>query len=152
MVTKNGNAFGTFTAAGRVDDSNLMPLPIGVGAALRGSMFVGYNALTGDVILGASQSAGASSPIATTTHAGIQNDWDDDGLLVSLFLRSQAVPLPLLPDLLPWQGGDADAIFSNLRVLSGTPREVGAATGVPLPSSLALLMPGLLLWRRPGLG
>lgn len=149
MLTNDGAPYGTFSAAGRTNDANLVPLPIGVGAALQGAMFLTYDALSGDVILGAAQTAGAAGPVATATYGGIQNGWDDEGLLVSVFLRSQTFSLPPFISEPAWQGGDADASFFNLRVLSGTPIEIDApAANIPVPPSLALLAPGLLLLLR----
>jgi len=147
MLTNNGTAFGTFSAAGRVGDSNQIPVPISVSAALEGSMFVTYDALTGDVSLGASQTRDAAVPGGSATYTGIQNNWDDDGLLVSMFLRSQEVDLRPILFASAWQSGDAEAVFSNLRVLSGTPIPIAPAGVAPLPPSLALLAPGLLLLR-----
>lgn len=153
MLTSNGNPFGTFSAAGRVDDGNLAPGLIGVSAALQGSLFAFYDAPSGDISLGASQSLNALSPTAIATYTGLQDSWDDDGLLVSMFLRSQTLSLPSpLPDLVEWQSGDANALFSNLRLLSGTPIGIGASAtpperGLPVPPSLALIATGLLALR-----
>jgi hypothetical protein len=149
MLTNDGAAFGTFGAAGRTDDGDLVPVPISVGAALQGALFLTYDAPSGDVILGAAQSPGAGSPVATATYFGIQNDWDDEGLLVSVFLRSQSFTIPLTSiSEPPWQAGDADASFFSLRVLSGTPIEIDRPAGIPLPPTLALLVLGLLLLHR----
>ena len=74
---------------------------------------------------------GASAPAGIATYAGIQNQCGNDDLLVSLFLRSDATLGT------PWQSGTADAVFSNLRVLSGAP------LSVPAPPPLALLGLGL---------
>lgn len=130
-----------FGAAGRVNDSNVTPIALGSGS-LAGSMFLEYVAGTGSIVVGYSSTPGGGSPTSSGTFASLQDLWDDDDLLVSFFLRSETGLIS------GWQGGTAEAVFSNLRVLSGTPREIGTPAGAPLPPSLALLAPGLLLLRR----
>jgi len=139
VLFNGGNPALFFGAAARVDD-NSQALPILVTASAVGSMFVSYQATSGNVTLGASRTQGASGPMGTATFTGIQNEWDDGDLLVSFFLRSDGSLGTA------WQSGTADAVFSNLRVLSGTP------LAVPAPPPLALLALGLAalaVRRRP---
>ncbi|AUB82351.1 hypothetical protein [Candidatus Thiodictyon syntrophicum] len=140
LLFNNGNALGIFGAAARVDDVNQTPLALPVLASASGSMFVSYQATSGNVTLGASRTQGVSNPTGTGTFTGIQNNWDGGNLLVSFFLRSDGSLGT------PWQSGTAHAVFSNLRVLSGTP------LAVPAPPPLALLALGLAalaVRRRP---
>jgi len=140
VLFDDGSPALIFAAAARIDDINQLPLGLPVLASATGSMFVSYQAASGNVTLGASGSQGATSPTGTATFTGIQNDWDDGDLLVSFFLRSDGSLGTA------WQSGTADALFSNLRVLSGTP------LAVPAPPPLALLALGLAalaVRRRP---
>lgn len=138
MFTQNGAPQLFFGGAARTNDVTASPQPIFVGAALTGSMFASYDAATGNITLGASTTPGAASPAGTTTFTGVQNGWDNTLLLTSFFLRSdnslgQA-----------WQSGNAQAVFSNFRVLSGSP------TAIPEPATLATFAfaTALLLRRR----
>ena len=128
-----------FGAAARVDDIS-QALPIFFAASATGSMFISYRATTGNVILGASNAQGASGAAGAATFTGIQNQWDDGDLLVSLFLRSDGTFGT------PWQSGTAQAVFSNLRVLSGAPLAVPAPPPLTL---LALGLAALAVRRRP---
>ena len=144
LLINNGTPSIVFGAAARVNDVTQAGL-IPVSGSLSGSMFVDYDASTGNVRLGASQSMGAAAPAGTATFNGIQNLWPGGDLLVSVFLRSDGTLAS------PWQTGEAAATFSNLRVLSGS------ASPVPAPAPLALLLPALAglvpfsgRWRRAG--
>lgn len=125
LLTRNGSAFA-FGGAARINDVNQSPGIIIATPNLVRSFFVSYNAATGDVVVGIGNT-GAASPSATTTFAGIQNSWNGGLLMASFFLRSDGS----LGDA--WTSGAADAVFTNFRVLSGTPIEV------PSPGSAALL-------------
>lgn len=125
MATLNGAAVGVFTGAARVGDVDQPNQPTTLAAALSGSLFVEYDAGSGDVKVGASQTMGAASPTQTTTFSGIQSQWPSGDLLVSFFLRSQSPG---------WGGGGTgEAVFSNVRIDDGT------VTEVPEPASLMLL-------------
>lgn len=139
MLTKNGAPQLFFAGAARINDVTQPPQGIFVGASLTGSMFATYDATTGDITLGASPTPGAASPSGTTTFTGLQNAWDNTLLLSSFFLRSDATLGPA------WTSGNAQAVFSNFRVLGGSP------TVIPEPASIAMLAFGamLLLLRRP---
>jgi hypothetical protein len=140
MVTVNGAAFATFSGAARVNDANQVPIVLGLPSTLDGSLFVSYEAASGDVTIGASQTPGAAAPSVTGTFHGIQNQWNDGDLLASFFIRSGPFT--------QWQdGGDGQATFSNFRVLEGT------AKAVPEPSSFAMcalgaMTFGAVLWKR----
>lgn len=142
FVTNNGAPFLTFGGGARVNDVTLPLQDTGLAATLTGSLFVGYDAASGDLILGASQTAGDASPTATTTFAALQNQWNGDDLLASFFIRSDAIPI-FAPN--GWTGGDATALFSNFRVLQGS------AKAIPEPGSTALIsLLALVLLRRRG--
>lgn len=123
MATTDGSPFLTFAGAARINDQNQTPLILGLTpSTLAGSLFVEYDATTGDVIVGAATTPGAAMPAVSGTYSGIQNQWNDGALLASFFIRSDGPG---------WQSGNAEAVFSNFRVLEGT------TTAVPEPSALA---------------
>lgn len=100
-------------AASRTNDIDDTPVALGLastGTTDDGSLFVTYTASTGTISVGRSASPGAATPGTTHDFTGYQNGWNDRGMLVSFFLRSQGST-----------GGTATAVFDNLRVLSGTP-------------------------------
>jgi hypothetical protein len=138
LLVNNGAPSILFGAAARVNDSNRVPLPILVLGALAGSLFVDFDALSGDITLGASQTPGAAAWGGSATFSGLQKDWSGGDLLASVFLRSDSTLAS------PWQGGSAEVEFSNFRVLEGT------ASPVPAPATLALLALGALALRRAG--
>ncbi|MEL6108080.1 MAG: PEP-CTERM sorting domain-containing protein [Planctomycetota bacterium] len=140
MATSNGSPFLTFGGAARVNDNDQAPLVLGTATStLSGSLFVSYEAASGDVLLGAATTTGAASPTVAGTYSGIQNQWNNEALLASFFIRSDG------PAGAQWLGGDADAVFSNFRVLSGS------AVAIPEPSSsvaLGLVGVWVLIRRR----
>jgi len=104
-------------AAGRANDVNLDPKPLGSGftsaAATSGSLFVAYTAATGTITLGYRNTTGAATPQKEQSFDNLQQSWSGDDLVVSFFLRS---------DNGGWSGDTWQTVFSNLRVLSGTPK------------------------------
>lgn len=108
-----------------------------------GSLTVSYDAISGDVTVGAAQGLGSPDPLAPaqsftfdgTTDLGA---WAGDDLLVSFFLRSDD------PSIYSnWTGTAAQAEFFDFTIVEGTPIQV------PEPSSLALLgIAGLGIIRR----
>lgn len=109
------------------------------GSTYSGTLNVAYDAATGDITVGAV--GDGSSSTTTFTKAADLTDWAGDDLLVSFFLRSDAVTSPL--PIGPWTGQSAEADFLNFTVSQGT------ATQVPEPTSLALLaLGGLAMVRR----
>ncbi|MEM6690750.1 MAG: hypothetical protein AAF664_15045, partial [Planctomycetota bacterium] len=95
---------------------------------------VAYDAVTGNITAGIG-AVGADAPILIGTFTGgtvydlWNTDADDDLLLVSLFIRSQDLGIAGAP----LSSGSSNAVFSDLRVISGN------AIAVPEPSSLACL-------------
>ena len=123
LATVAGAPFLTFAGAARVNDQNLTPLPLGfTPSTLSGSLFVEYIASSGDVIVGAATSKSAIAPTVSRTFTGIQKQWNGTDLMASFFIRS---------DGSGWQGGTAEAVFENFRVIEGT------ATAVPEPTLTA---------------
>lgn len=121
-----------FTSAGRFNDVSLTPETLVAGFG-RGRFFVEYQSATGDVVVGVNATPGASAPSVVESINAIQTAWDDEPLLVSFFLRSQAVnPLPGLT------GGTLDVVFSNFEVLAGTP------LSIPEPTTSLLAIFGAL--------
>ncbi len=105
-----------------------------------GTFFVSYDHTSGDVTVGAANTQNAAAPTGSHTFAGIGNSWDNENLLASFFMRSDN------PSGAPtWNGTSAFALFSNFRVLSGTP------TTIPEPTTAALVLIGgigILLRRK----
>lgn len=125
-----------FATAGRVNDVTQAPETL-VGGFGRGRFFVEYRSATGDVVVGVNATPGAAAPAVVETINAIQTAWDDQPLLASFFLRSQAVnPLPALTS------GTIDAVFSNFEVLAGTP------IAVPEPTTGSLAILGVLAIRH----
>ena len=139
MLTSNGSPFLSFGGAARINDVTQSPVAIPLSSSLVGSLFIDYTAASGDVVVGASTTPGGASPAEIGTFAGIQNQWSGENLLASFFLRSDG-PLPGSG----WLGGDANAVFSNFRVLNGS------AVAIPEPSSFmaGLLVVGAVTVRR----
>lgn len=125
MVTQNGSPFGTFAGAARANDADAGSFITILPSTLSGSLFVSYDAVTGTITGGASQTPGAGSSSASGSFNMLQDQWNDENLLTSFFIRSGP--------LSPWAGGNAEAVFSNFRVLEGQP------TALPGPSALALM-------------
>lgn len=131
----NGAA-ALFATAGRVNDVD-QPIESIVSGFGSGRLFIEYDSATGDVKAGVNATQGTPAPSVFKTLSGIQDLWTDGPLLVSFFLRSQAItPFPALTS------GQVDAYFSNFEVLSGTP------ISVPEPTAAALAALALLACRR----
>ncbi len=126
LGTVNGVAAGKFAGAARVGDVDKPEQETTLDSSLSGSLFVSYDATSGDITVGASQTPGAANATATTTFNAIQDEWAGGDLLVAFFLRSES-PTGWLG------GGTGEAVFSNLRISEG------AATEVPEPASLVLM-------------
>lgn len=130
VSTLDGSPQGPFAGFARINDANQSPKLLGSplvnSSTLAGTLFVEYQASTGDVIFGAAPILDANAPTVTDRFDGIQNDWGDDDLMVSFFIRSDD---PLLAPA--WSGGEAQAVFANFRVLSGN------AVAIPEPSMFA---------------
>ena len=125
LASLDGAPLLTFAGAARINDQDLQPIPLGFSpSTLEGSLFVQYDASSGDVVVGAATTKGAVAPTVSNTFSGIQKQWNGNGLLASFFVRSDGTG---------WQGGTAESVFNNFRVLDG------AATAVPEPSQTASL-------------
>ena len=140
LTTEDGNPFLTLAGAARINDVNQSPLPLSILSTLEGSLFVQYEASSGDVTVGAATIKGASTPGATATYTGIQNQWSEGDLLASFFIRSEGSG---------WQSGTGEAVFENFRVLNGT------VSSVPEPkhTAVALGFVGVaMIWIRRKFG
>ena len=144
MGTSNGTPFLSFVGAARVNDvdQSAAPLngnPLPPPSSASGTLFVAYQASSGDVTVGAATALDAAAPTVSHTYVGIQNQWSGDDLLTSFFIRSdERAPLNA------WSGGNADAVFSNFRVLNGNP------IAIPEPSAAvaSLMLTPLFISRR----
>lgn len=128
-------SFGTFlsggvVAAARDGDLAAGSAPLAISPVTTGSFLIAYAAATGNLTAGYSPTPGDSMAANAFIFPGLQNLWDDQGLLVSFFLRSDGTLGK------PWTAGNATAAFSNFRVLGGN------ATTIPEPTTM-LLMVGL---------
>ena len=140
LYTLNGSTGfpATFGGAARINDVNQTPLSLAVPAQLNGRFLVSYFSASGDVTIGVSVD-GDNIAEGSGTFSGIQNSWNDEALMVSFFLRSDDGAL-----FAPWTSGQADAVFTDFSVISGTPM------AIPEPSTILLLASGLavMAWRR----
>ena len=119
----NGSA-AAFTGAARIDDVTQAPVFFGPAATLSGRFYVRYEQASGDIEIGVNTTPGSAAPTHTSAaFNGLQNAWNGDDLLLSFFLRSDAV-FPFGP----LSAGTLDAVFSNFEVLAGTP-----LNAVPVP-------------------
>lgn len=131
MTTFDGAPFLVYGAGARVNDVDQPAIPLALASTESGSLFVSYDALTGDVALGASTTPGAEAAAVAGTYSGIQNDWAGGDLLASFFIRSGPIEA--------WSGGGtAEAVFSNLRILEGE------AMPVPVPGAPGVIALGVL--------
>lgn len=132
VLTFNDGAPSTALAAARANDIPVLTLPIVPILLLNpivlpnsGRMFIEYDSASGTVVAGLSTTMGATEPDFTSPIASVQNQWDDEELLVSFFLRSQPFVDGSDPSL---TSGGVTATFSNLQDLS-----------IPEPSGAVLL-------------
>jgi len=124
MLTANGIPLLSFFGAARIGDVDQTPQAI-LTAQKDGRLIVTYTAATGDVELGVSTDGDDTSE-GTAIFGGIQNNWNDEPLMPSFFLRSDDSAG------LAWTSGTADAVFSDFHVIDGTP------VVVPEPSTALL--------------
>ena len=137
MATSSGTPFLTFGGAGRVNDSDRgfsLGNPLFNTSTLSGTLFVEYEATSGSVIVGAAPVTSAAAPTLSDDFDGIQKEWAGGNLMTSFFIRSDE-PTPGTS----WSGGNADAVFSNFRVLSGNPVAIPEPTGLGLLATLGII-------------
>lgn len=143
MLTSDGSPYLTFGGAARVNDVDQPPLVLGnpfvAPASAAGTLFVEYTAASGDVTVGAATSQGAAAPAVFDDFVGIGNQWSGGNLIASFFIRSDEPPMGTA-----WNSGNADAVFTNFRILSGN------AVAIPEPSTAigSCVLVCLLLSRR----
>jgi len=125
----NGNPLA-FSGTARVGDVTQTPMLFGPAATTSGRFFVRYNSQSGDVTFGVSTTQGAAAPSHTESFVDLKDAWNGDPLLVSFFLRSDAVFFPAL------SAGSVDVVLANFEVLEGTP------IALPEPASNAMLLFG----------
>ena len=139
FITNDGLPFLNFAGAARINDVNEPIQDLGLAATLIGSLFIEYDAATGDIIVGASQTPGAGAPTAFFNFSGLQNSWNGSNLGASFFIRSETIDI-FAPN--GWEGGNATAIFSNFRILDGMAMQIpepGTFTATGLLLGLAFL-------------
>lgn len=136
LATQNGTPL-SYAAAGRVDDADSGTTLLGLAAQDAARFIVDYTAATGTISLGVSLD-GDDVTEGSVDFVGFQDQWDDEGILVSFFARGDN-------GIFNWSSGTADAVFSDFHVISGSP------TAVPEPHSfavLSLVTAGLISLRR----
>ncbi|MCP5416155.1 MAG: VPLPA-CTERM sorting domain-containing protein [Chromatiaceae bacterium] len=134
----NGTVRG-FSAGARTNGvTNIALPPIFTPSLSSGRLFVSYESITGDIIAGLSGVVGSAAPTATVTLSGQQNSWNDQDLLVSLFLRSDGIIFPPF-NVPPLQAGTLTTVLSDFEVLAGTP-----VSAVPLPAAAWLFGAALI--------
>ena len=136
--SNNGNPFPSFGGAARTgdkDDETQFLVP-SANSPTQGSMFVEFESATGNISLSASTVQGAASGSEIGTFMGIQKGWAGDKLMTSFFVRSDEQPL-LFSN---WMGGNANAVFSNFRVLNGSPVAIPEPTGMGFLSALGIFV------------
>ena len=133
--SSNGSTLMTFGGAARIGDMDQTPFVVGVTTSpTQGSMFVEFEAATGNISLSASTVKGATSGLEIGTYAGIQKNWSGDKLMASFFVRSGQLPF-----FSNWKGGNANAVFSNFRVLNGNPVAIPEPTGIGFLAALGII-------------
>ncbi|MEO1236409.1 MAG: hypothetical protein AAFX76_06425 [Planctomycetota bacterium] len=149
LAFNNGGVLGT-ASAGRVgdEDTPVGPITILTGPA-SGRFFVGYDADAGAATVGLSATPGAGVPDGSLPAAPpiteIADAFEGQPLLVSFFLRSEQLTVPLTSTVLPpLSAGTVTATFSNLEVLAGTP----IAVPEPAAGLVLLAFGGVALGRR----
>lgn len=130
LLTNDGDPFLTFAAAARINDVTQTAQITNLPSTLAGSMFVAYEAATGNITLGASTAQDAATPEVVATYEGIQNSWNNNSLIANFFVRSQSISF-FAPD--GFEAGTAEATFTNFRVIRGN------AIAVPEPGSISLI-------------
>ncbi len=121
---------GPAGGAARVNDSTVAGLifpPVSASASsLEGSMHAAYDADTGAITVGIGPT-GAIAPTNTTTFASssVHDNWAGVDMLVSFFIRSDTVSVPIFGTVsTPWSAGEGAVVFTNLRVTSGAARAI----------------------------
>ncbi|MEO0587240.1 MAG: PEP-CTERM sorting domain-containing protein [Planctomycetota bacterium] len=133
--------FFTGSASARTDDEVVSDPTVLASTGAVGSLQLAYDAATGNITVDSGPDLPPPDPTdpfaidSSFTLSGLQNSWDNEGLIVSFFLNGVGVG---------FEDGDVEATFSNFRILEGTP------IAIPEPAALTLLAAaaGLALTRR----
>ena len=136
VLTSQNGLISPFFGAARVNDVTQSPVLAGVPGQATGRFIVSYDAATGDVSVGVSTN-GDDTPEGFGVFSQIQNSWDNEKMLVSFFARGDN-------GFFQWTSGTANAIFSDLHVISGAPESIAPTSVVPEPSALLLLGSGAI--------
>jgi len=132
VLTSQNGMLLSFLGAARVNDVTQTPILVSVPGQTTGRFIVSYDAATGNVTVGVSTN-GDDLPEGSVVFNNIQNSWDNERLFVSFFARGDN-------GVFGWTSGTANAVFSDLHVISGAPTSI-----VPEPSTLLMLGLGAIV-------
>jgi len=131
LLSVNGIVTG-YAGASRINDVTQTPSPISIGGPSSGTLLVTYTASSGDIQVGYNASKNAGTMTNSTVLSGLQNSWNDQGLLVSFFIRSDDTAGTA------WTSGTGTGEFENFRILNGT------ATMIPEPATFTMMLTAFL--------
>jgi len=133
LASMNGSP-AAYAGVGRENDNDVPAVGIGATVQSTGRFIVTYDQALGDVTVGVSTDGDDVIDGAPGLLSGMKAMWDGEMLGVSFFARGDN-------GVFSFSGGGADAVFTDLRVLSGSAIELPVT--VPEPSAIVLAVLGV---------